>query len=99
MQWQDNINGLFELLGGVFVMLHCLRLYKDKKVKGISLVAIAYFALWGIWNIYYYPFLEQWASLIGSLFIVTMNTLWISMMVYYIMKERQEVSGILEDSK
>ncbi len=88
--WQDNINGLFELCGGFFVFLHCLRLYGDKKVKGVSFVATGYFAVWGFWNMYYYPFLSQWASLIGGLLIVAMNVLWISMMVYYIRKERNE---------
>jgi len=86
--WQDNINGLFGLCGGIFVMLHCFRLYKDKKVRGVSFVAAGYFAVWSFWNLYYYPFLEQWASLVGSLLIVAMNVLWIVMMVHYIRKEK-----------
>jgi len=88
--WQDTINGMFELMGGVFVFLHCLRLYKDKRVKGVSFVATGYFAMWGFWNMYYYPSLQQWASLVGGLFIVAMNVLWITMMFYYIRKEKHE---------
>ena len=87
--WQDKVNGLFEFLGGMFVMLHCVRLYKDKKVRGVSFIATTYFVLWGFWNIYYYPHLEQWASFIGGLLIVAMNTLWIFMMICYIRKEKQ----------
>ena len=37
--WQDKVNGLFELLGGLFIMLTCMKLYRDKKVRGISLEA------------------------------------------------------------
>ena len=92
--WQDNVNGLFELTGGFFVFLHCLRLYKDKKVKGVSFIATGYFAAWGFWNMYYYPFLEQWASLAGGLLIVAMNVLWISMMVYYIRRERNDKNSL-----
>ncbi|KKN71239.1 hypothetical protein LCGC14_0422820 [marine sediment metagenome] len=88
--WQDNVNGLFELCGGMFVMLHCLKLRKDKKVRGVSFVATGYFALWGFWNMYYYPFLRQWMSLVGGLLIVAMNVWWIIMMAYYIRKERNE---------
>ena len=88
--WQDKINGLFELMGGVFILLHCLRLYHDKKVRGVSFIATAYFVLWGYWNIYYYPHLEQWVSFAGGLTIVAMNTLWITMMLYYIRKEKHE---------
>lgn len=92
--WQDKVNGLFELLGGIFVMLHCIRLYKDKKVRGVSFIATAYFALWGFWNIHYYPHLEQWASFVGGLLIVAMNTLWIFMIIYYIRKERNDKHSI-----
>jgi len=75
-------------MGGFFVMLHCYRLYRDKKVKGVSFVATAYFAAWGFWNMYYYPSLQQWRSFFGGLLIVAMNTLWILMMIYYIRKEK-----------
>lgn len=88
--WQDATNGLFELMGGLFVALHCLRLYKDKKVRGVSFIATGYFTVWGFWNMYYYPFLRQWASLGGGLLIVAMNVLWVGMMVYYIRREKHE---------
>ncbi len=88
--WQDFINGLFELAGGLFVALHCYKLYKDKKVRGVSFIATGYFTVWGFWNMYYYPFLRQWASLIGGLLVVAMNALWISLMAYYIWKEKHE---------
>ena len=88
--WQDKVNGLFELLGGVFILFHCVRLYKDKRVRGVSFTATAYFVLWGYWNIHYYPHLGQWVSFAGGLTIVAMNTLWIILMIYYIRKERYE---------
>jgi len=93
--WQDNVNGLFELLGGMFIFLHCVRLFKDKKVRGVSFIATAYFTLWGFWNIHYYPHLKQWWSFVGGLTIVAMNTLWIIMMIYYIRKERNGKHSIL----
>ena len=92
--WQDKINGLFELLGGIFVMMHCLRLYKDKKVRGVSFTATAYFALWGFWNLHYYPRLDQWMSFTGGLLIVAMNTLWILMMVYYRRREEHDKNSL-----
>jgi len=76
-------------MGGFFVMLHCYRLYRDKKVKGVSSIATAYIVVWGFWNMYYYPYLQQWRSFFGGLLIVAMNTLWIFMMVYYIRKEKR----------
>jgi len=91
MIWQDFVNGLYELLGGVFILLHCLKLIHDKKVKGVSIVAILYFASWGMWNLYYYPFLNQWCSLIGGIGIVTMNCLYVSLLIYYTLKNKRSI--------
>lgn len=84
--WADRVNGIYEMLGGMFVMMHVLRLLKDKKVKGVSLVATVFFTSWGFWNLYYYPSLDQWWSFIGGLGIVTANTFWITLMIYYTRK-------------
>ena len=86
--WQDKVNGLFELLGGLFIMLTCIKLYRDKKVRGLSFVHIAYFTAWGYWNIHYYPHLGQWVSFAGGLGVVGVNTIWLGMLIYYIRKER-----------
>jgi len=88
--WQDFVNGAYELLGGVFIFFHCYRLFRQKKVRGVSLTAIAFFASWGVWNLYYYPSLNQWCSFTGGIGIVAMNTLYISMLIYYILKEKKE---------
>jgi len=88
--WQDKVNGLFELTGGIFILLSCIKLYRDKKVRGVSFVHVSYFTMWGYWNIHYYMNLAQWVSLIGSLSVTIINTIWLGMMIYYIRKERHE---------
>lgn len=90
MEWQDSVNGLFELLGGLFITLSCIKLYKDKKVRGVSFVHIAYFTLWGYWNIEYYSNLGQWTSLVGSLVVTLINTVWLGMLIWYIRKEKND---------
>lgn len=80
----DYVNGLFELLGAFFILNHCFRLYKDKLVRGVSVVSTIFFTFWGIWNLYYYPSLNQWASFVGGVMIVLGNMLWIGLMSYYI---------------
>lgn len=88
MTWQDLINATFEFGGGLAIFDHCRTLYRDKQVRGASWIATAFMTLWGWWNLYYYPHLEQWISFFGGITIVTANTLWISLMVYYIRRER-----------
>lgn len=79
----DVINGLFEMLGGIFVLNHCRTVIKDKAVAGVSIVSTIFFTLWGVWNLYYYPSLDQWWSFLGGLMIVSSNTLWVLLMFRY----------------
>lgn len=88
--WQDIVNGSFESMGCFFVLLHVLRLLKDKKVRGVSVIATAYFTFWGFWNCYYYPHLGQWVSFVGGTSIALMNSVWVVLIMYYLRKERNE---------
>lgn len=51
----DLVNGGFELLGGLILLINIFRLRRDKRVAGISIIPICFFTLWGFWNLYYYP--------------------------------------------
>lgn len=79
----DIINGCFEGFAGSFVCINCFRVYKDKKVRGASKIAVAFFTAWGFWNLYYYPSLEQWWSFVGGLGIVVANAVWLALMWKY----------------
>lgn len=86
--WQDAINGAYELFAGFFILNHCRTLYEHKLVRGVSLISTVFFFTWGIWNMYYYSHLEQWASFYGGLIVSFANFLWIYLMIYYIRKEK-----------
>lgn len=79
----DLVNAIFELLGSMFILNHCLTLYSDKVVKGVSVISTIYFFSWGLWNLHFYPALNQPLSFGGGIAITTANVLWISMMLYY----------------
>jgi hypothetical protein len=83
----DLINAAFEFSGGYFVFRHCLAVKRDKAVKGVSIISTVFFALWGWWNIYYYPSLEQWASFYGGIAISAANMYWIYLLMKYRTKE------------
>ena len=83
MTLPDFINGAFEEVGGLFVLNHCRVLYRDKAIAGVSKLSTAIFFAWGVWNLYYYPSLDQWLSFFGGLVIVAGNCLWLCMMLYY----------------
>lgn len=80
---KDAINGTFELAAGFFTLNNCRVLYEHKQARGVSLLSTAFFTLWGCWNLYYYPALDQPLSFYGALFIVAANALYVGMMVSY----------------
>lgn len=86
---QDVINSLFEVSAGLFLWNNVRILYRDKKVRGVSILSITVFGVWGYWNLYYYPFLHQWMSFLGGLLVVFANTMWVYLAIRYAKKERR----------
>ena len=84
----DLFNGMFEFLGALFIFLSIIKLYKEKKVRGVSWMHVGYFTSWGIWNLFYYPHLGQWTSFFGGVAIVIVNLVWLCQIMYYIFLER-----------
>lgn len=79
----DVLNGVFEFVGGLFILKSVFRLLRDKRVAGIAWEMIAFFSLWGVWNLYYYPSLDQWFSFAGGCFIVLVNTIYVGLLLFY----------------
>lgn len=92
MSIQDIVNGAFESIGGIMMLLNCYRIYKDKEVKGVNIFTTLFFTAWGYWNLYYYPSLNQWGSFVGALFIVIGNTIWVSLVFYYKRKNNEQIN-------
>lgn len=81
MQWPDLINGSFELIGAFFTWRNAWQLRKDREIKGVYWPTTLFFAAWGLWNLVYYPALQQWASFIGGVALVAGNLAWVVMAV------------------
>jgi hypothetical protein len=83
MQINDLVNGLFECCSGFFCWINIFKLIKDKELKGVSWIPLSFFTLWGFWNLFYYPSLNQTLSFIGGISIVIANVVWLSLVFYY----------------
>jgi len=90
----DAINGSFELFAGFFVLNHCRVLYAEKQVRGVSLTSSGFFLLWGMWNMYYYPALNQPLSFWGGVFVVAANAFYLGMLFHY---RRLEALRVLDE--
>lgn len=79
----DLFNGLFEAIGGLLILNHCRAVLRDKAVKGVSIFSTTVFCMWGFWNLYYYPSLDQWWSFSGGIVIVAANAVWVGLLLKY----------------
>ena len=93
MSWADVVNGSYESVGAVMMLLNCLRPYQDKEVKGVSIVATVFFTTWGYWNLYYYPSLHQWMSFLGGAMMAIGNSVWVGLAIYYTTRNRRRSLG------
>jgi len=83
MHLPDLINGLYETLGGGFIALSIIKLHREKTVRGVSWLHVAFFSSWGLWNLYFYPHLDQWFSFWGGVALVSANAIWLGQIFYY----------------
>ena len=79
----DLVNGLFEFGGAASIGYNAFRVWKDKLIKGVSIVSTSFFTSWGLWNLYYYPHLDQTLSFAGGVAIVLTNVIWLGLMIRY----------------
>jgi len=79
----DTINGLFECFGSLFILLSIRQLIKDKQVRGFHWGHLTFFTTWGLWNLVYYPHLDQWVSFVGGIFVTLANVVYLALILYY----------------
>lgn len=87
----DAINGSFELAGAVFCALNVRAIWRDKIVRGVYWPAVAFFALWGWWNLLYYPLLGQIYSFLAGVLLTLANSLWVILLIYFTRKENRDI--------
>ena len=83
MNIPDLANGCFEGIAGFMLWFNSLKLYRDKQLKGVLIFPTAFFALWGYWNLFYYPHLNQWVSFAMGINVVLANTVWVILAIHY----------------
>jgi hypothetical protein len=83
MALNDIINGAFELSGSYFCWRNVYQIYKEKRTMGVYIPTWMFFTSWGIWNLYYYPSLDQMFSFFGGISLVLANLVWVVLAVIY----------------
>ena len=83
----DHINAAYEFMGGVMLWQNVWTAYRDKAVQGVSIATTSFFASWGLWNLYYYPHLNQWWSLAGGICLSIPQCIWLCLLIRYRKRE------------
>lgn len=83
MQANDLVNGAFELFGAYLTWMNVFKLYKDKEIRGVYWMIWIFYSCWGMWNLYYYPSLDQWASFWAGVVMVFGNIAWVILAIKY----------------
>lgn len=79
----DAINGLFEVIGALATWRNVMAIRRDRAVRGVAWASMAFFAVWGVWNLVYYPSLHQWISTLGGAFLTLGNLTWVGLALKY----------------
>jgi hypothetical protein len=79
----DIINGSFEFFGAYCTWANAYVLFRAKAIRGVYWPTTAFFSLWGLWNLTYYPSLGQWVSFWGGVALVLGNILWVILAIKY----------------
>lgn len=83
MNWSDLINGFIEITGAIFVTFNIIDTLKQKKVAGVKWFSVAFFNIWGFYNIFFYPHNDLWFSFIGAITLTICNTIWTILLIKY----------------
>lgn len=79
----DFINGCFEMVGAYLTWKNYRQVVADKGHAGIYWPSVVFFTSWGVWNLFYYPSLNQAWSFLGGIALVTANCCWLWAMWRY----------------
>ncbi len=79
----DIVTGLFQLFAGMLLFRNSWLLFKHKKIRGVSVLPTIFFLMWGVWNLFYYPYLKQMVSFYAGITVLAANALWIGLAIYY----------------
>lgn len=79
----DIVNGCFETLLGLMQWGSVQKLHRDKRVRGVYWQVQILIVLWGYWNLFYYPHLDQFMSFTGGVILAAANTVWLVLAFRY----------------
>lgn len=79
----DLVNGLLEIGGALITLLSVRQVLRDRMVRGVHWGPTIFFTGWGIWNLFYYPALDQPISTVGAAALVLVNAIYLALLLRF----------------
>jgi predicted membrane channel-forming protein YqfA (hemolysin III family) len=79
----DLINGLIQVVASGFILLSVVKVFKEKKVAGVSIVHVGFFVMWGLFTVAFFTHLGQPFSAAGAMFVAAANVAWFLGLITY----------------
>ena len=78
----DIVTGSFELFASSFILNHVRVAWKNKQAYGMSMVSAFFFFAWAVWNLWFYPALNQWFAFYAGIAVVVANLIQILVIMW-----------------
>lgn len=62
----------------------------------MSIWHVTFYALWGGWNVFFYPFLGQWYSAVAGVAVLAANAVWVACLMRYRPKKQLIIKVMCE---
>ena len=73
----DIINSIFEFGALIAAVVNIIKIYKDKKVRGVYWPAWIFYGIWSLWAIFYYITVSHWFSMVMSIGAAVAILMWL----------------------
>jgi hypothetical protein len=89
----DIVNAILEAAGLLFILPSVLRARRLREVVGVHWTMPAFFWTWGVWNLFYYPHLDQGWSAAATIGVLAGNTAWLYCVLRYTRHVEPTIGG------
>lgn len=79
----DLINAGFEVAATAALLPSVLRTWRSKSAQSASPWTPLFFGCWALFNLIYYPSLDQWLSAYAALMVGSVNLFWATLLWRY----------------
>lgn len=85
----DLINALFEFGGALAISLSVVRAIRERLIAGVSFAHVTFFTAWGLWNLFYYPHLDQLWSFAAGVLLTIVNAVYLVLWIKFHKRKSQ----------